>query len=234
MSIAATLYHLQQLDSDIDAIRRRVFEIDQHARGTPALLHTREQLAIVGAARAEAEKIAGTTEGEIQALVAKLEAEDKRLYTGSIKNPKEMVEVQEEVESLKRRRTTLEDRLLVELEALEARRDEESRCRVALREAETHHAADAAGMKVERQQIVARVVGHAEQRKALTSALPKSALNQYELLRTKQANGLAVTLLRNGACGACGEQVSSSHAQQANTGNNLVNCSNCGRILYAM
>jgi uncharacterized protein len=234
MSIGATLYHLQQLDSEIDAIRRRIFDIDQHAKGTPALRHTREQMEIVSAARAEAEKLSGTTEAEIQSLVNKLESEEKRLYTGSIKNPKEMVEVQEEVESLKRRRSVLEDKLLNELDALETRRDDESRCRVALREAETNHAADAASMKGERQQILAKAIGHNEQRTALTSTVPKSALDQYQLLRTKQSNGLAVTLLRNGACGACGEEVSSSHAQQANTGNTVVYCSNCGRILYAM
>ncbi len=229
----ADLYRLQLIDSEIDQIRRRVFEIDQALKGSPALFHTRAELEKAEVAAQSAASHYKASELELQALVEKIEHEDKRLYVGSIKNVKEMVEVQAELESLKRRRGVIEDKLLEEMERLDTLRADEARCRAALRQAEVNFKSDSASMTTERQQIVNSVLGRAEQRTALINTLAKPALEHYQQLRKKNTNGTAVALIRNGACGACGEEVSSGIAQQAHTGQNIALCSNCGRILYA-
>lgn len=233
MSIAETLYRLQLLDTEIDVIRRRVFDIDQHAKGTPALAHTRAEAAAAEVALKAAETTQAQLEAEGQALDQKIASEDKRLYDGAIKNPKEMLEVEAEVASLKRRRAGLDEQLLGAMEAIDGARADAVRCRIALQQAEANHTADAAANKAERKQIIAKLTGQAEQRAALVAALPKAALDQYQALRTKKSNGIAVTEVRGGVCGGCGEIVSSSAAQQAHAGSGLALCSNCGRILYS-
>jgi uncharacterized protein len=233
MSFAETLYRLQLLDTEIDVIRRRVFEIDQHGKGTPALTHTRAEAAAAEEALKAAEAVQAQLEVEAESLDEKISGEDKRLYDGAIKNPKELLEVEAEVASLKRRRAGLDEQLLGAMERIDTARADAVRCRIALQQAETNHASDIAAHKVERKQIIAKLTGQAEQRAALVAALPKGALDQYQALRTKKSNGIAVTEVRGGVCGGCGEIVSSSAAQQAHTGSGLALCSNCGRILYA-
>ncbi|MCX6017788.1 MAG: hypothetical protein NTZ50_04670 [Chloroflexi bacterium] len=233
MSTAETLHRLQLLDTAIDVIRRRVFEIDQHAKGTPALAHTREE-----AARAEAELTAAqvaldSIETEERTIDAKIEAEDKRLYAGTIRDPKELVEVQTEVQELRRRRVGMDDVQMAALERVEDARNDVVRCRASLQQGEVNFVSDVAAGRAERKQLIAKLTGQAEQRTALVSGLPKTALDLYQSIRTKKQNGVAVAEIRNGACAGCGESVSSSAAQQAHTGNGTALCSNCGRLLYS-
>lgn len=233
MSTAETLHRLQLLDNAIDAVRRRVFEIDQHAKGTPALQHTRRESTVADAEAAAAQAALDELEGIVRTMTAKIEAEEKRLYAGTIRDPKELIEVQTEVQELRRRRAATEDAQLSALERLEAARADATRCRAALRQAEENFAADLAAGKSERKQLIGKLTGQAEQRGALVAGLPKQALDLYQSLRTKKPNGQAVAVIRSGACSGCGESVSSSAAQQAHTGNGTALCSNCGRILYS-
>ena len=233
MSTAETLHRLQLLDNAIDVVRRRVFEIDQHTKGTPALLHTRREAAAADAEAAAAQGSLDEVEAVARALGEKIEGEDKRLYAGVIRDPKELIEVQTEVHELRRRRTAMEDVQMAALERVETACADAARCRESLQQAEANFAADVAAGKIERRQLIAKLTGQAEQRGALVAGLPKLALDMYQALRTRKSNGQAVVEIRNGACAGCGESVSSSAAQQAHTGNGTALCSNCGRILYS-
>jgi uncharacterized protein len=234
MAIAETLYRLQLLDTDIDRIRRRVFEIDQAAKGSPALTHTRSELEKAQAAQRAAAAALAEIEHELSVVDAKIAAEDKRLYDGAIKNPKEMIEVQAEVESLRKRRAGFEMSQLERLDSVEQAEAGVQNCQTALRQAERQHADDTAHGKDERARLVKEVMGHAEKRAALVTAIPKPTLDQYNTIRAKRPNGVAVALIVNLACNQCGAEVSTSDAQQAHTGSGVIVCSNCGRMLYAM
>lgn len=233
MALAGTLYRLQQLDTEFDQIRRRVAEIDQGIKGSPALTHTRAEFAAAEKAHQKAQAALKMTELEVQTLDDKISGEEKRLYTGAIKNPKEMIEVEAEVASLKRRRQGLEEQQLAHIEAAEDARASEARCRQALAQAEKQHAIDAEQLKIEKAGILKRVLAQAEQRNALVAAVSKADAELYQTLRAKKQNGVAVVAVRDGACGGCGTEVNSSHAQQAHNGAATVTCTNCGRILFA-
>ena len=233
MSIAETLFRLQSLDSDIDAIRRRVFEIDTILKGTPALTHTRAEAERTHKAAQAATVAQKMAELEAQELDEKITSEEKRLYAGAIQSPKEMVEVQSEVDQFKRRRANMDDSLLVLMEQAETARADESRCRIAQQQAESNHASDGVHLNAERAQIIGKLPRQAEQRAALVASMPRPAVDQYQSIRSQKQNGIAVVSLSNGACGGCGEDVSSSAGQQAHSGSAIALCSNCGRILYA-
>ncbi len=233
MSIAETLFRLQSLDSDIDAIRRRVFEIDNTLKGTPVLAHTRAEADRTHKAAQAATVAQKLAELEAQELDEKIASEEKRLYAGAIKSPKEMVEVQSEVDQFKRRRASMDESLLVLMEQAETAHADEVRCRIALQQAESNHVSDGVHLKTERVQIIGRLAGQAEQRAALVASVPKPTVDQYQSIRSRKQNGIAVVSLSNGSCGGCGEDVSSSVGQQAHSGSGIALCSNCGRILYA-
>jgi hypothetical protein len=233
MSTAETLHRLQLLDNAIDAVRRRVFEIDQHAKGTPGLVHTRQEAAHADAAAQAAQAVFDEIEAALRVLEEKIAAEDKRLYAGTIRDPKALIEAQTELEELRRRRGVLEDQQLAALEQLDAARADAVRCAASLRQAEAQFTEDTAAGKAERRQLITKLTGQAEQRGALVAGVPKAALDLYQSLRTKKSNGQAVVAIRAGACGGCGESVSTSAAQRAHTGDGTAQCSNCGRILFS-
>ena len=61
--------------------------------------------------------------------------------------------------------------------------------------------------------------------------IEKSIQDRYERLR-KNKNGLAVTILQDDACGACGAGLTASQRQEARSATTLFICPSCARIIY--
>ena len=70
------------------------------------------------------------------------------------------------------------------------------------------------------------------ERKAVISDLAGSIVDMYDQLR-KQRRGLAVTIVSDSACTACGTTLTPSQQQNARSTSQLFNCPSCGRILYS-
>ena len=112
MTKGANLYRLQCLDDEGDGKRRRLAEVETALGEDEVLKQARRA---VESAQARVKKRAAgqrDLELETQGLVDKSVHEEKRLYSGAIKNPKELQELQAEVAALKRRRGQLEEALL--------------------------------------------------------------------------------------------------------------------------
>lgn len=232
MSKAESLYRLQLLDADMDAAQKRLIEIDALLKGTPALAHARSEAAKAEQALRASTSELKSAEEEVQTIDAKVSEEEQRLYAGNIRSPKEMLDVQQEVAGLKKRRAALDEVMLAAMERVEQSKTDDAACRNALAHAERNFADDNQHLRRERETLINTARGQIEQRKALSGSLPKDALDAYMGVRAKKPNRVAVTLIKNGACSQCGEVASSLLTQQARTGQNLAFCSNCGRILY--
>jgi predicted nucleic acid-binding Zn-ribbon protein len=233
MSRAEPLYRLQLLDLELDQARRRWREIEAALAGSPALAHTRAELAKAEQTLRQTTTELKSLELEAQSLDEKIAAEEDRLYSGRIRNPKEMLDVQQELEGLKRRRSALDEQILAMMEQAEQQRAALQHCREALAQAEQHFAEDSERLKAEQGRLRAKVEADLAQREALRRAIPAQDLATYEALRKKKPSGVAVALLKAGACSQCGTVPPSQLIQQANTGATLAFCPNCGRILYA-
>ena len=70
------------------------------------------------------------------------------------------------------------------------------------------------------------------ERNAVLGDLAHPAVNMYDTLR-KQRRGLAVAIVSDSACAACGTTLTQSQEQSARSTSQLFNCPSCGRILYA-
>ena len=232
MSRAEALYRLQLLDLDLDKAVRRAREIDAALKENPAVKHVKTELSAVQSVATRAAAEHRSIEMDAQGMDEKIAAEDKRLYGGSIKIAKEMVDTQHEVDSLKKRRAGIEEKMLEAMVALDEARATERRVQAALKQAEGKWAEDSVALRKEMSDLRARYAALTEQRKGLSSSIPKPDVDAYAALRAKKTNGVAVSLIKAGTCGSCGEQASSMHIQQARQGATLVICSSCGRILH--
>jgi predicted nucleic acid-binding Zn-ribbon protein len=234
MSKAESLYRLQLLDSQLDSAVKRIREIDVAVANNGAVAHAKEELARAEKLRLSTAVALKTIEMDVQTLDEKIQTDEQRLYAGLIKATKEMLDTQKEVDSLKKRRSGMDDALLAAMEKAEEAKTTETNCRKALEDATQKWAEDSTSLQQEREELVAKANALREQRQAAVAAIPRNDLDAYVNLRTKKPNGVAVALIKSGACSQCGEMPSSQQIQQARVGATLTMCSTCGRILYGI
>jgi predicted nucleic acid-binding Zn-ribbon protein len=232
MSAVATLFRLQQFDTERDRLRARIKAIDGLLAGPAELRTTSEALQAAERAVRLASAAASTMKDEHTALDNKRAASEQRLYNGSVKIPKELQDLQREIDSLAERTRLLEERQLtgmLEEEAAEAARaaaaDAQAQCAAAWQ-------LQAAALRTEREECDARISAIATERTLLTTQVSPIHLTLYEQVRTAK-NGVAITRILAGSCGACGIAPSTARIQEARNNPDPVKCGNCGRILYA-
>jgi hypothetical protein len=234
MSKAESLYRLQLLDSQLDGAVKRIREIDVAVANNGAVAHAKEELTRAEKLRLSTSVALKMIETDVQTLDEKIQTDEQRLYAGLIKATKEMLDTQKEVDSLKRRRSGMDDALLAAMEKAEEAKTIETNCRKALDDATEKWAEDGAQFQREREELLARATALREQRQAAVATIPRNDLDIYVNLRTKKPNGVAVVLIKGGACSQCGEMPSSQQIQQARVGTTLTMCGTCGRILYGI
>ncbi len=161
----------------------------------------------------------------------KLQNTEQALYGGSVKNPKELEDLQMEAESLKRHLETLEDRYLATMLEQEEAENEQEQSASSLDEAKGRQGDQHAKLLSEREQIDQRLVNLDTEREAAMASVSAEDLKMYEQLRT-QLGGVAVIALNGDSCGACGLTLPASSRQLVSSGDDLIRCSQCSRILY--
>ena len=112
MSDVLALYRIQQLELEIIDQTKRIKAIDLQLEDNAGLHEAEAAFEAAKAAFDEALKRANDMSLEIATLIDKKQNSETRLYSGEITNPKEMQDLQMEIESLTRRNEVLDDELL--------------------------------------------------------------------------------------------------------------------------
>ena len=116
------LYQLQQIDLNIIKNKKRLNEIEAILADNSAISQAQAQVESVKEIMAPLRVKLKNFELEIQTNTNKSKASEDRLYSGSVKNPKELQDLQQEIDSLKKRNGDLEDsmlELMMEIEEVE-------------------------------------------------------------------------------------------------------------------
>ena len=231
MSKAERLYRLQTIDLEADARHSRLKEVKATLEGNEELPRVRQALQDEEKKLSRQRTKLRDRELEMQSLTDKIVSVEDRLYGGRIKNPKELANLQEEVQSLKRRKGELEDQVLeamIEVEESEASVTEQ-RERLARLEAEWQETQ--ARLSAEQNELISRLSQLKAERAGLQRAIEAGDLALYEDLRRRRG-GQAVALLEGELCQACRVTLPTTKVQQARQGEALTLCSSCERILY--
>lgn len=229
MSEGGNLHSLQCLDSEADKRRRRLAEVEAAIGESDVLRQAQEAVEAVHARVREWALRQRNLELEIQGLGAKTSRSEQRLYGGTVKNPKELSELQAEIAALKRRREQLEESLLAAMIEVEEAESAESAAQEHLERTQSEWSSQQAKLESEREALGGRLKEIEDARTALLPALKVSDLEMYKALRRRKG-GLAVVLLRDGICGGCGVGVTPNLEWKMRQGE-LVTCGNCGRII---
>jgi hypothetical protein len=230
MRRAERLYELQKVDLALDAAHRRVREIDTQLADSEALRAARD------ADRALHDKLVHLNarvkdlELQLAALDNKIRSAEDRLYSGAIKNPKELSDLQKDAASLRRQKSSMEDVLL------EAILDSEQTEQVAqaahgeLVRLEDEWRSQQAALLDERARLNGNAAAAETERAALRANVLPPDLTAYDRLRAKR-HGTVVALLDDGVCGVCGVQPSANKLAHLRRDDELFSCGNCERIL---
>lgn len=229
MAQVQQLYRLQQLDNEIRSKKQRLSEVIQAQRETAELLAARERAATAAAELRQWQAQQSELNLELGGVNSKAKRSEQRLYSGNVKNPKELTDLQHELEALGRRRGVLEDELLEAMIMIEDAQEEKETADAALGAIESAWQETQAALQAEQNELALQLHELLETRKKLAARIEAPTLAEYEALAQRKG-GVAVAGLVNNACLGCHVTVSAMKAKQAERGE-LVFCGGCGRIL---
>lgn len=233
MSDLLALYRVQELELDIIARAQRIKAINAEMAGDSALAEARANFEAAQAAHQDASKRATEHEHEIRAVVEKRANSESTLYSGAVTNPKELQDLQMEVEALSRRKLTLDDEMLhlilerddlgEQLNAAQAGLDELTEAR---EEANIE-------LQEEKEALTAAVNKMLAERKSQVAEVSAELFQTYIRMRAPKANR-PLAALQDNACTSCGIEQNVVVINAISRSDDIVNCQNCGRILLRL
>lgn len=230
MSKAETLLELQAIDRVIDQLNKRLEEVQTGLNESTLLKAARQAVQT-------AEQLTGQTRlthTELEAantvLAAKLAEADKRLYSGEVTAPKELVDLQNDVAMLKKQKATLDDNVLAAMTKADEAESALANRRGALEQIEAEWTAGQTELLAEQEKLNGEIAAQKTETAKFRAELTPADLALYDLLRRRKG-GVAVVELDDEACGACGVEPTADVVRQLNRGDQMARCSNCERIL---
>jgi len=227
------LLELQELDTAIDRLEARKRQLEEGKALSEVRTAMEESEGGLGELRLGVDAVVREQqrlEREIDSMTRKAEADEKRLYDGSIANVKEMEALQHEISSLKDRRSRSEDDLLEQMvrkDDLEARAGEAATV-VQQARARLEEVGGEAVQELER--IEAELADKRAAREKLVPEFDNELLELYEDLR-RQKRGVAVAALVDGVCQACHEKLSAMELDRLKHTDGVKRCEYCRRIV---
>ena len=231
MSQSFKLFRLQQIDSKLDKIQLRLSEIEASLADDRELRLAEFEVEKAHQGRNEATVKLRRAEGDVQSQRSKIEQSEATLYGGKVKNPKELQDLQNEAESLKRYLSVLEDR---QLEAMiffdEAEEKYQAATESQSRIIEERNLRNEE-LRKEKELLTQDLFRQQSERQAAASNINTADLELYDSMRPKKS-GLAVSRVVEKTCSACGSTLPASTFSFAQIPNKITRCDTCGRILY--
>ena len=231
MSASLGLFRLQQVDRQIDRAKARLDVIQKTLENDKELKSAQNRFEKATTENQQTLKALKSIESEAEALRIKIEQSNSSLYSGSVKNPKELQDLQKEIESLKKHQETLEERQLEAMSQAENTEAEVEKAKADLDIVRSRLGNEHKKLIEEQAELTKQVVSFGQEREAALSPIDVFLISSYEDLR-KQKRGVAVTEVEDGACASCGTTINAALQQSARS-QKLSYCPSCGRILFA-
>lgn len=230
MSLVFDILGLQEIDDRIAALRAAVASVNQRLAANQELDDARRALQVAESRIEQLQRRQRQLDLEVASLNARIEPEERRLFSGEVQSPRELMSIQQEVEGLRTRRTEFEDQLLETMGRLEtmAPRREAAASRVA--NVEQHWEAQQRELRHELRRHEDDIAQEEQKRELQASRIPPRPLALYDDLRRRKG-GVAVARLQGASCQGCRVSIPDALRRQVLLRDVLVQCPNCEKIL---
>jgi predicted nucleic acid-binding Zn-ribbon protein len=230
MTQAEALYHLQEIDLNLVRIQKRLSEIHTALTNNQTIIEAKESVTAAQKALTPLHTKARNFELEIQTNADKIRLTDERLYSGKVRNPKELQDMQQEIQSLKKRNSELEDSLLEVMVEVEGAETSLKKAEIQLQQITQNWENEHSHLLDEQIRLKAELTQVQQQHESAVKAVEPENLKTYNNLRPRK-NNQPVALLINESCSVCRVEQNRAVVSEARKSQSLVLCQSCGRIL---
>lgn len=229
------LLELADLDAELGRLEHRRKNMPEHAELSGLEERDRalrDEITALEAREGDLKREQAKADADVEQVRSRIGRDRARLDAGQVSSPRELENLQSEIESLLRRQSDLEDvelDVMERLDAAQARLKEAGAERVSV-------AADVQAVTARRDAAVGEIAGQsakaAERRAAVAAQEPADLLDLYERLRTQHA-GVGAAALRRGQCQGCHLTLNAGDLSviRAAAPDDVVRCEECRRIL---
>ena len=229
MSIARQLYQLQEIDLKLESNERTQRQIVSQLGESQEVARIKTELAVEQQRLEELEHQQHSYEWEIDDLESKIKTNEEKLYSGKITNPKELSNLQLEVEDLKSRRAQFEDKALEIMDQVESTTARVATMSKELERLETEWQRHQQELSANLNQLKTEHADLKSQRQTQAVEIEPQLMETYSALRKQK--GTAIAKVEQGMCRGCQIVLPTTELQQVR-GGNIVRCDSCGRILF--
>ena len=229
MRVVEQLYQLEKSDTSLDEARSTLRGVEAELQDRSAITRMETQLEEERERLADEERKRRVAESEVQDVEAKVAGVKEKLYSGKVTNPRELVNLERELRQhesiLKGKDETALD-LMLRVDEMRTSTEAKSN---QLGEARRHFERRRGELESQRAELKKQIAALEEQHERMVSNIVPHALELYQMLRA--TGGRAVVEVERGVCVGCRLSVPVNELRSLE-GEELVRCSNCGRILF--
>jgi predicted nucleic acid-binding Zn-ribbon protein len=223
------LWALQQLDTELRTLSDKLSQIPSRVSDLKKAAATmKAELDRSKADIIEHKKQYKLSEVDLKATEEKVAGYSVQLY--SAKTNEQYKAFLKEIETQKKQKNGIEDRMIVLMEETEAldRKVKENEKNGAELDAETTRKVEL--LENEKQELEAAITTRQQQREATAAAIPADLLKRYERVRASKG-GIAVATVQKERCSGCMSPIPAQRILEVDREDRLYLCEACGRIL---
>jgi len=225
------LYRLQQIDSDLARTEEQLRTLDAGESARARLAELTEAHNAAQHALTDRQSRIRTMELELQTTAAKRRRVEEEMYSGRVRNPKELAAMSEEISQFERQGKEVEDTVIALMEEVEGQTpqvaalgQEVDVARAALAEREAAHLAEGAALQ-------SALAALRQERERVAAGIEPGLLRRYDRIRERMG-AVAVAAVRRGICENCHVAIPEGRVRQlAEDAELVLTCERCGRIL---
>lgn len=229
MGTPNNLNALQQTDTKLLTLRAELNKTQQALKEPAELVQARKQDGELSTALTNLATSIKDSELQIGTLQEKLNRSTERLYSGKIKNPKELEDIENEVNSLNGRKDTMELELMELMEGQESTATTSNANKAELEQMEDNWVKTSQSLRIEQGEIALKMKALLGKRKEQAAKIDTPILTQYQKM-VQSKGGLGLVRLKGSSCSGCKIGMDGGTVRLINSGK-LANCPSCGRYL---
>jgi len=228
----SALYELRGLDVAIGRINAELAALDGAQDLKKRLDQARSALEAAEKALTSVETDLTDSELQLKSVDEKRASFEKRLYSGTVSNPKELAAIEKEIEMLKSQQSKLDGHPLELYDEVEKARSEAHAAREMVAELEKQLTAALEKESADRARLEHELHDAISRREQVAPKIAdKALLARYEVVRKKTGN-TGIARVVQGKCEACRISLTPFTARSLREGKEYISCESCGRILF--
>lgn len=224
------LWQLHLIDSQLHNVRARAAALDPGRAIQARIAALQSELDKAAEEYGVLHREQTDLELEQKSIDAKIAKFDKDLYSGVVVNPKEVENIQKEIEMLKRRKSQIDDRLFEIFDLTPPALAEKERAEANLQAAKAELGQHQKSVMAEKSRLEAAYKELLAKRPEVLKEVPPGLLPRYD--QTLKKHGTAMALItKDQTCEVCGMRQAEKTVEYVKE-DRIVTCEACARILY--